>query len=1033
MMASAPAWLALDNFVAAFESARMANPSIGLATFLPERSDPLYLSVLVELVRVDLELAMDAGRPRRLESYRHEFPELFRDRQALRAAAFEEYRLRQQAGETVQPDEYFRRFEIHDIDLGPAAIEARPNKPLASTSRAMALGGNGIDRPAPSTGAAPVIGQDFLGFHLEAELGRGAFSRVFLAQQTGLARRRVVLKVVDRQFNESHTLAQMQHTNIVPIYSVHDAGPWQAVCMPYFGSTTLADLLRDLRTRRVLPQSGRELNSTLQDRNRSTLPKSPQREVIAAPVEDDNGMERGAVPPLNLWQKFDDVQTVLWIGARLAEGLAHAHERGILHRDLKPANILVTDEGQPMLLDFNLAQDTKVASAAQGALLGGTLPYMSPEQLEAYQSGSGAPDARADVYSLGVVLYEILTGRLPYDLPSGAISEILPTMIAARRSPPRGARSWNPALSPAVESILRHCLMPTPSERYQSARDLQEDLQRQLEHRSLRTAPDHSIVERLQKWRRRHPRLTSATTVAALMALLLAAVAGGYELRQQSLESLKAANSFRGLLDQTQTIEALLANSDAQLAEIEEGVEHCRQAVEPYGVLRRADWKRAAVVARLTADEQAELGDNLGEILLLWARGLSWQAARRTDKSPELLRQALELNQQAGECFGQFEVVPVLLQRARLLRQLGEEDEAEAILAQAKPLVPRTARERFLTVLVEMEHGKYRDNLPFLREACRRDTKSVSLWMVLGNCYAGLGQLNEAVRCYDVAAALAPNSIWPAFHRGLANLELKEYAAARSDFDQVLTENPALPEARVNRALAWIGLKAYQQAESDLTKALEAGLPITRIYFLRAQARSLAGNVRGAEADRAEGLRRDPTDELSWIARGVARIAAEPAGAISDFDAALKLNPRSPQALQNKAHVLSERLHRTVEAIRTLDLAIELNPDFQPAWAGRGVLLARSGDRAAAQRDAEESLKLHKSAIACYQAANVYAITSSKAQEDRGRALELLKQAVQADPKLLQLLPDDPDFATLRSDATFQEWVAVATALKDPP
>src|SRR5438128_651047 len=89
-----------------------------------------------------------------------------------------------------------------------------------------------------------------------------------------------------------------------------------------------------------------------------------------------------------------------------------------------------------------------------------------------------------------------------------------------------------------------------------------------------------------------------------------------------------------------------------------------------------------------------------------------------------------------------------------------------------------------------------------------------------------------------------------------------------------------------------LGAAHGRRAQSALTRALEAGLPIPRIDFLRAQARSLAGDVRGAEADRAEGLRRDPTDELSWIARGVARIAAEPAGAISDFDAALKLNPR---------------------------------------------------------------------------------------------------------------------------------------------
>src|SRR5262249_21881674 len=89
----------------------------------------------------------------------------------------------------------------------------------------------------------PEAGQEFMGFRLLHELGRGAFARVFLAQQSTLANRLVALKVAPRLFDESQTLAQLQHTNIVPIYSFHQAGTFQGVCMPYFGPTTLADLL----------------------------------------------------------------------------------------------------------------------------------------------------------------------------------------------------------------------------------------------------------------------------------------------------------------------------------------------------------------------------------------------------------------------------------------------------------------------------------------------------------------------------------------------------------------------------------------------------------------------------------------------------------------------------------------------------------------------------------------------------------------------------------------------------------------------
>ena len=97
------------------------------------------------------------------------------------------------------------------------------------------------------------------------------------------------------------------------------------------------------------------------------------------------------------------VQAVLWVGSRLASGLAHAHERRILHLDLKPANILLTDEGQPMLLDFNLSMDLKWRSSHGG--VGGTVPYMSPEHLEAFHGEPRTLDGRSDIYSLGIILF----------------------------------------------------------------------------------------------------------------------------------------------------------------------------------------------------------------------------------------------------------------------------------------------------------------------------------------------------------------------------------------------------------------------------------------------------------------------------------------------------------------------------------------------------------------------------------------------------------------------------------------------------
>jgi serine/threonine protein kinase len=170
---------------------------------------------------------------------------------------------------------------------------------------------------------------------------------------------------------------------------------------------------------------------------------------------------------------------------------------GVVHRDLKPANVLLTDDGRPMLLDFNLS-DSPRPNGAAGARMGGTPPYMAPEHLEAFLGKSRGVDARSDLYSLGVILYELLTARSPFPKRVGPAYEAVPLMAADRREAPR-LRPWNRNVSPAVESIVRRCLDPDPAKRYQSAHELLEDLERHGADRPLRHAPEPSLAERAAK------------------------------------------------------------------------------------------------------------------------------------------------------------------------------------------------------------------------------------------------------------------------------------------------------------------------------------------------------------------------------------------------------------------------------------------------------------------------------------------------------------------------------------------------------
>ena len=191
------------------------------------------------------------------------------------------------------------------------------------------------------------------------------------------------------------------------------------------------------------------------------------------------------------------VEFVLTLVAEIGAGLDHAHQRGIVHRDVKPANILLTDDGRPMLLDFNLS-DELVVNGRQSLAVGGTLPYMAPEHLQAVRHG-GNIDGRSDVYSLGVIMYQLLTGQQPYPLRYGTLDDTLDAMIRDRTTRPASVRQHNRLVSPAVDAIVEKCLASELEQRYAAASELVEDVQRQLADLPLRHAPNSSLSERFSQ------------------------------------------------------------------------------------------------------------------------------------------------------------------------------------------------------------------------------------------------------------------------------------------------------------------------------------------------------------------------------------------------------------------------------------------------------------------------------------------------------------------------------------------------------
>jgi len=399
----------------------------------------------------DLIARWPAETPLDAQAILDRHPELLQYRSAVLDLAHEEYWQRLEAGEKLVPEEFAERFPQYRSSL---AYLIRLHQYLESH---VGLGTGLLPPQWPETGT------EFLGFRLVEELGRGAFSRVYLATEPALGDRKVVVKVSRRGGCEAHALGALAHRNIVPVFSVQQdqENGFTVICMPFLGRVTLFDLLDIAFAGGHVPEwsSG-----------------------IAAAIRQASGSEQKPAP--SKWQlPRSYVEAVITIGAQVADALAQTHSSGLYHRDIKPSNILLTEEGQPLLFDFNLARKADLLAGP----VGGTLPYMPPEQLATIHTPlaeNSACGVRGDLFSLGATLYQLLCGELPFGpIAPGAESDqraLAQDLIERQRRGPRSLREANPDVPPALARLIESCLAFDPAARPESAAAFAAALRRQL-------------------------------------------------------------------------------------------------------------------------------------------------------------------------------------------------------------------------------------------------------------------------------------------------------------------------------------------------------------------------------------------------------------------------------------------------------------------------------------------------------------------------------------------------------------------------
>lgn len=412
-------------------------------------------------------------------------------------------------------------------------------------------------------------------YRILAEIGRGGVGVVYEAEQITL-RRRVALKLlpaevasneanVQRFEREARAAGQMHHTNIVPVFEVGRSGPLVFYTMQLIRGCGVDDLIDELAGKRReerAAESGQATSDVAADKS-ATETKAVLRSQIAAcllegrfpsgdaPAAVESADESGLFTQNTLHvagvTQADGEAESYWrmvarIGFDAASALAHSHAQGIVHRDIKPSNLILDDKGVLWVTDFGLALTEESNITRTGDVLG-TLRYLAPERFE------GRCDARSDIYALGLTLYELITLK-----PAFASKNRWKLIRQICKDDPPTASSLNPEVPRDLETIVRKASEKDPRNRYQTATDLIDDLQRYLADQPIQ-ARQLSLWERYTRWRRRNLSLSNFLAMIALLLILTAAVSIGASLREAGLreEAVAArdiAEQARGLADQ---------------------------------------------------------------------------------------------------------------------------------------------------------------------------------------------------------------------------------------------------------------------------------------------------------------------------------------------------------------------------------------------------------------------------------------------------------------------------------------------------